>query len=227
MKKIGLFILFFTFVCVNFQAQAAYAVKTGSKSEKKEKFAACEKLLEKFVISEKFKKIFERIIFNENLCCKVLFNGDRRTYNAWLNTIVQRGIGEDSNQVKEPYTIRLKDALNKIRNKTGFFTERQALIGGLVKMLPRFFYEDPKRKITWDSKTNFEYGDSICLCGFTELLKMLTYPEFYCEIYNEDFAIRCRIFVVVYFILLLECSADALNAVELTKDLKKMALNEH
>ena len=47
-----------------------------------------------------------------------------------------------------------------------------------------------------------------CICGFIEILTLLLRPNFYFESYNEDFAIRCRIFVTVYFSLLLACTAD-------------------
>jgi hypothetical protein len=223
-KIVKIVFLFFSFVCTNFQIQAAYALKNGGKKEKVEKFAKCGALLHEFVCSEKFKKIFENIIFNEDKCCQVLFNGDSAKYRNWLNVRVQWGVKKDSEGGEKNYTIRLKAALNKIKNKNCIYAERKWYVDHLVEKLPNVFYEKLHEKIFWYGKTNFDNGDSICLCGFIELLTMLLEPDFYFETYNEDFAVRCRIFVMVYSILLLMYSSEVKNDVDFVVSLKNLTL---
>lgn len=229
MKNIKkLFCLFFIFVFTNLQLRAAYTLKDGSQKEKNEKYALCENLFKDFVLSEKFEKLFYRIIFDSNKCCCVLFNCDKTSYNLWLNVPINENkisIDDDKLKVKKE-VIRIGDLILSLKEmQKDFFRIKKDFAEKLSKKVPKFFYEDMSKRIMWDSPTDLNYEfpsgtkEKICICGFIECLSMLMKPWFYYEIFNEDFALRCRIFVFVFMSFLMDYLGDEVSPLAFSNSL--------
>jgi hypothetical protein len=120
-----------------------------SMGEREEKFALCEKLFSKFVQSDKCAKIFKEIIFDKESCCKILFNGDKGCYNGWLNLPLL---------FKKNKLITLGNILDTLDDKDlDLFTESVRMADEFSGKILRFFYEDSKNGITWDSPTFLKY----------------------------------------------------------------------
>lgn len=173
-----------------------------SMGEREQEFALCEKLFSTFVQSDKCAKIFKKIIFDKGRCCKVLFNGDKGSYNGWLNVPLLIKVGK---------VVRLGTVFDTIiGKKIDLFKESVRLGQDFSGKISRFFYEDKKNDITWYSPTFLKYDsptgqkETVCVSGLIYILNNLLSDDFYFESYYEDFAMSCRIFTIIFMSFLLD-----------------------